>query len=469
MAEDIGNIYKTKIPSYAEAADIQAALKLFHYGTTTVPTTEGEILADSLAGHLKSLDTRLDSIELDPAKSDFLTQTEMINKFPTVPSRIDGYIGMDPDSNGGTVETLYSTAIYSNEAPTTNLVDGILWIDKDSDSKDVYIYDSTVPGTDKWVLFNNPKIIIDAKGDLLVGTSADNLDNLSVGANKTVLTADDSTATGLKWSAPDPLTTKGDIFTYSTTQTRLPVGTDKQVLSANASEVTGLKWVDADPLTTKGDLFTYSTTETRLPVGTNNQILTVDDTTATGLKWATPAASSSGLTLITSQSFTNSTSVQINNCFSSTYRNYRVMLSITGISAQSTNVYFRYSSGGTPNSSAIYSFTALDGGPTSSPTASAGRNLTATQFECGYYDPGYSPNNLMPYYATMDIFAPYIGEYQKGMLGFSCSTYATAPINTYVKFWSGWCLSNASFDGFQIRPQGADGITGIIRVYGYQD
>ena len=50
MAEDIGNIYKTKIPSYAEAADIQAALKLFHYGTTTVPTTEGEILADSLAG-----------------------------------------------------------------------------------------------------------------------------------------------------------------------------------------------------------------------------------------------------------------------------------------------------------------------------------------------------------------------------------------------------------------------------------
>jgi hypothetical protein len=69
----------------------------------------------------------------------------------------------------------------------------------------------------------------------------------------------------------------------------------------------------------------------------------------------------------------------------------------------------------------------------------------------------------------MDIFAPYIGQYEKGMLGFSCSTYATAPINTYVKFWSGWCLSNASFDGFQIRPQGADGITGIIRVYGYQD
>jgi hypothetical protein len=199
--------------------------------------------------------------------------------------------------------------------------------------------------------------------------------------------------------------------------------------------------------------------------GNSGKYLTNDGSTPS---WTT-VSSSSGLTLITSQSFTNSTSIQINNCFSSTYRNYRVMLSVTGISAFSSNIYFRYSSGGTPNSGAIYSFTALDGGPTSSPTASAGRNLNATQFECGYYDPGYSPNNLMPYYATMDIFAPYIGQYQKGMLGFSCSTYATAPINTYVKFWSGWCLSNASFDGFQIRPQGADGITGIIRVYGYQD
>jgi hypothetical protein len=41
-----------------------------------------------------------------------------------------------------------------------------------------------------------------AKGDLLAGTGSATFDNLTVGANDTVLTADSSTATGLKWAAP---------------------------------------------------------------------------------------------------------------------------------------------------------------------------------------------------------------------------------------------------------------------------
>ncbi len=55
-------------------------------------------------------------------------------------------------------------------------------------------------------VFNNAaaaiaKSIVDAKGDIIAATAADTVSRLAVGANNTVLTADSSTATGLKWAA----------------------------------------------------------------------------------------------------------------------------------------------------------------------------------------------------------------------------------------------------------------------------
>ena len=49
---------------------------------------------------------------------------------------------------------------------------------------------------------NSMATAIDAKGDLVPGTGADTFARLAVGANNTVLTADSSTATGLKWATP---------------------------------------------------------------------------------------------------------------------------------------------------------------------------------------------------------------------------------------------------------------------------
>ena len=46
------------------------------------------------------------------------------------------------------------------------------------------------------------KTIVDAKGDIIAATAADTVSRLAVGSNNQVLTADSTTATGLKWALP---------------------------------------------------------------------------------------------------------------------------------------------------------------------------------------------------------------------------------------------------------------------------
>jgi hypothetical protein len=124
-AESIGALYSTKIPGYADNADIQAAFKLYHYGSTDYNTANANttnLINPSIAYTLNDLQGQIDG--LDPA---------------------------------GSVS----------------------------------------------------KSVIDAKGDLLVGLSNDTIDNLGVGSNNFVLTADSSATLGIKWSALPTASTSG--------------------------------------------------------------------------------------------------------------------------------------------------------------------------------------------------------------------------------------------------------------------
>jgi hypothetical protein len=59
------------------------------------------------------------------------------------------------------------------------------------------------------------------------------------------------------------------------------------------------------PLTTKGDLYGFSTVPARVAVGTNGQVLTADSTATNGVAWATAAAG--GMTVIASGSLSGAT------------------------------------------------------------------------------------------------------------------------------------------------------------------
>jgi hypothetical protein len=64
--------------------------------------------------------------------------------------------------------------------------------------------------------------------------------------------------------------------------------------SAGVEALVGPGAGGASPLTTKGDLYTYSTLDTRLGVGVNGSVLIADSTQTTGLRWGTPPAAGSG-------------------------------------------------------------------------------------------------------------------------------------------------------------------------------
>jgi hypothetical protein len=76
-------------------------------------------------------------------------------------------------------------------------------------------------------------------------------------------------------------------------------GTTGQVLSKTSGTDLDFTWVtptDQTPLTTKGDLFGYSTADARIPVGSNGQVLTADSAETLGVKWATPGGNFSWTT-----------------------------------------------------------------------------------------------------------------------------------------------------------------------------
>jgi hypothetical protein len=83
-AENIGTLVQTKIPGYADAADIQAALRVYHYGSYTFDINEddpAELVNPSIAYTINDLQEQIDNVDLSSAiqKSDLNAKGDILS------------------------------------------------------------------------------------------------------------------------------------------------------------------------------------------------------------------------------------------------------------------------------------------------------------------------------------------------------------------------------------------------------
>lgn len=82
--ESIGTLVPTKIPGLADAADIQTALRIYHYGDpdyNTANSSEGSLVNPSIAYTINDLQNQIDAVDLSTAvlKTDFAAKGDILS------------------------------------------------------------------------------------------------------------------------------------------------------------------------------------------------------------------------------------------------------------------------------------------------------------------------------------------------------------------------------------------------------
>jgi hypothetical protein len=161
----------------------------------------------------------------------------------------------------------------------------------------------------------------------------------------------------------------------------------------------------------------------------------------------------SGLTHLHTETLTSSSTVSINNIFTSNYSNYRIVIS--GVGSASANFFFRMRASGSDYTSSLYYgniiYTTNSAGPTRVYNASAAQGVLGEVRDLAVS-------------SSMDVYGP--------NLAFRTSLSTTAQAagssdNIGVNHWY-FVNTLTQFDGITIYPSTGT-FTGTIRIYGYSD
>lgn len=170
-----------------------------------------------------------------------------------------------------------------------------------------------------------------------------------------------------------------------------------------------------------------------------------------------------GLVLVAVQSFSAVSSVSVNNCFTATYENYRVMVSVTQASGtQDIPVYMKLRASGADNSVGYYIANGVGISDTAQNFANSSSNVST-----GFYVArlANSVDNTTSF--SLELHGPQLSKrtpmYGTGMWTSGNSNAVTA-VGTTI---AGLHNTIASYDGFSLSSTA--NLTGTLRVYGYRN
>jgi uncharacterized protein YkvS len=209
------------------------------------------------------------------------------------------------------------------------------------------------------------------------------------------------------------------------------------------------------PLTTKGDLYGFSTVPARVAVGTNGQVLTADSTNANGVAWATAASGSMTLISTTALSGTSVTLssipqtykklvMYISGATDTTSNSLILSLRINGITSSAYQYSAIVAGTATVTTNANFSSIRLNG-----PTVTYSNLANNVCVEIDNY--AYGKTNAVKYYAAGEVSGAM--EFVSGVGGIYNTTTNNAAITSLTIFDS---YGSRTFNGGTIYLYGVN-------------
>jgi hypothetical protein len=210
--ESIGALVPTKIPGYADAADIQAALRAYHYGSYTFDTSEtnpANLINPSIAYTITNLQSQITTLGDDYVDEDVLTAKGSLISATAASIPAELTVGSNNEfliANSATSTGLQWTSTLASPTITSPIVTGLTLNDSsiifEGSSADAFETTLTVtnPTADRTITFPDTtgtvalltqvinNTLTSTTGDIIYASGANTPARLGIGTEGFVLT-----------------------------------------------------------------------------------------------------------------------------------------------------------------------------------------------------------------------------------------------------------------------------------------